>query len=238
MDSKDCGQLNAVQNIIYYLWSYLLADGSMQGFINQISAESAYVRESKMLNSLKILTGFAACSMMVSVASANDEIKSRSQQSKQAVQEFAGQLKGELQSAMKSKGPMHAVDVCHKKAPEIAQQLSEKYGWEISRTSLKARNAGNQPDAWEKSVLEKFEQRKADGEDVKPMAHAEIVETDGKKQFRFMKAIPTGGVCLTCHGDNIATELKAKIDELYPQDAATGFKEGDIRGAFSITQPM
>ena len=190
-----------------------------------------------MLNSLKILTGLAACSMMVSVASASDEIKSRSQQSKQAVQEFASQLKGELQSAMKSKGPMYAVDVCHKKAPEIAQQLSGKYGWEISRTSLKARNAGNQPDAWEKSVLEKFEQRKASGEDVKPMAYAEIVETNGKKQFRFMKAIPTDTVCLTCHGDNVTPELKAKIDELYPQDAATGFKQGDIRGAFSITWP-
>jgi len=210
----------------------------MQGFFNQISAELAYVRESKMLNGLKILSGLAACSLMVSVASANDEIKSRSQQSKQAVQEFAGQLKGELQSAMKAKGPMHAVDVCHTKAPEIAQQLSEKYGWEISRTSLKARNAGNQPDAWEKSVLEKFEQRKADGEDIKPMAHAEIVETDGKKQFRFMKAIPTDTVCLACHGDNVAPELQAKIDELYPQDAATGFKQGDIRGAFSIVQPM
>jgi hypothetical protein len=204
----------------------------------KISADLAYLRESKMLNSLKILTGISVFSVMVSVASADDEIKSRAQQSKQAVQEFAGQLKGELKSAMKSKGPIHAVDVCHKKAPEIAQQLSDKYGWEISRTSLKARNAGNQPDGWEKSVLEKFEQRKADGEDVKPMAHAEIVEADGTKQFRFMKAIPTGTVCLTCHGENITPELKAKIDELYPQDAATGFKQGDIRGAFSITQPM
>ena len=139
---------------------------------------------------------------------------------------------------MKSAGPVHAVDVCNKKAPEIAKQLSEKYGWDISRTSLKARNPENQPDQWEQTVLNQFESRKAKGEAVKPMAYFEAVEQNGKQVFRFMKAIPTGEVCLSCHGDNIAPALKAKIDELYPADKATGFKQGDIRGAFSITQPM
>jgi len=52
-----------------------------------------------------------------------------------------------------------------------------------------------------------------------------------------MKAIPTGEGCLKCHGQNIAPEITAKLKENYPDDKATGFKLGDVRGAFSIIQP-
>ena len=70
------------------------------------------------------------------------------------------------------------------------------------------------------------------------MAYFETVENNGKKSFRFMKAIPTGEVCLKCHGGNIAPPIRAKLKELYPNDMATGYKLGDVRGAFTITQPM
>jgi hypothetical protein len=30
--------------------------------------------------------------------------------------------------------------------------------------------------------------------------------------------------------------VTARLKELYPQDAATGFKVGDLRGAFTIRQ--
>ena len=55
--------------------------------------------------------------------------------------------------------------------------------------------------------------------------------------FRYMKAIPMGAVpCLTCHG---APEpaLNAEILRLYPQDRATGFAPGDLRGAFTVSMP-
>ena len=32
-------------------------------------------------------------------------------------------------------------------------------------------------------------------------------------------------------------DVVAKLEELYPEDTALGFEIGDIRGAFSITQP-
>jgi hypothetical protein len=86
--------------------------------------------------------------------------------------------------------------------------------------------------------LNDFEARKAKGEDVMPMAHYEVVESNGEKTFRFMKAIPTGEVCLKCHGSDIDPKVKAKLQEAYPEDKATGYKLGDIRGAFTISQPM
>ena len=51
-----------------------------------------------------------------------------------------------------------------------------------------------------------------------------------------MKAIPTGEVCLKCHGSNVAPDVKAAIGELYPEDQATGFKAGELRGAFSVSK--
>jgi len=86
--------------------------------------------------------------------------------------------------------------------------------------------------------MQAFEKRKAAGEEIKTLEFAEIVTTDGQKQFRYMKAIPTGEVCLQCHGSNIDPSVEATLKTFYPHDQATGFKQGDIRGAFTITQPM
>ncbi len=85
-------------------------------------------------------------------------------------------------------------------------------------------------------MLEKFEQRKAKGEDVKTMEYSELTEHNGEKVFRYMKAIPTSEVCLKCHGSNVPQPIASKINSLYPDDKATGFNKGDIRGAFTVIQ--
>lgn len=47
-----------------------------------------------------------------------------------------------------------------------------------------------------------------------------------------------GQVCLTCHGTDISPAVTAKLKELYPKDIATGYKEGDIRGAFVAVKQL
>ena len=167
-----------------------------------------------------------------------ETLDERAQASRAAVQQFAGMLKGELQAGMKAGGPTQAIGVCRDKAPEIAAQISKEKGWDVGRTSLKTRNPANTPDAWEREVMNKFEARKAAGEDVKYLEHFEVVEHDGKREFRYMKAIPTQAMCLGCHGADLSPEVVKTLDRLYPEDKARGFAEGDLRGAFTITQPM
>jgi hypothetical protein len=71
------------------------------------------------------------------------------------------------------------------------------------------------------------------------MVHAEFTEWEGRKVFRYMKAIPTDEICLNCHGgDTVKPEVAAKLAEFYPDDQARGFSVGDIRGAFTIVQPV
>jgi hypothetical protein len=158
--------------------------------------------------------------------------------SRAAAKTFGANLKGELQKAMETGGPVNGIAVCHEKAPQIAAATSQETGLSLRRTSLKVRNPGNQPDAWELAVLQQFAQRKAAGETPDKLEFYQVVEKEDKKTFRYMKAITTDKLCLTCHGETIAPELSAKITELYPTDAARGFREGDLRGAFSISRPL
>lgn len=163
---------------------------------------------------------------------------SRVAASRAAAKDFMETLKGELQAAMKAGGPTNAIEVCNTKAPAIAQEISKAKGMQVARTSLKTRNPDNAPDAWERKVLEDFEARKAKGEDPTKLEHHEVVTADGKQTFRYMKAIPTAELCLNCHGEKLDPKVSATLKRLYPKDQATGFKTGDLRGAFTIAQPL
>lgn len=160
------------------------------------------------------------------------------QSSRAAVKALGGELKNTLQTSMKANGPVESITLCHSVAMPITNTISTAQSMKVARTSLKYRNQDNKPDAWEQSVLEQFEQRKSSGEDVEKMEFGEVSELDGKQVFRYMKAIPAGDVCLKCHGENIAEPVAARINSLYPADMATGFKKGDIRGAFTVIQTI
>jgi hypothetical protein len=184
---------------------------------------------------MKKLFAYIIISLLsVSQALAADTEQLR-EKSRAAAKALGGELKSTLQASMKASGPIESISMCQVKAPEIANKISQSKGMKVARTSLKYRNQANKPDAWEKSVLEKFEQRKAKGEAVKTIEFSELTEQNGETVFRYMKAIPTSEVCLSCHGSNVPQPVASKINSLYPDDKATGFNKGDIRGAFSVT---
>lgn len=148
-------------------------------------------------------------------------------------------LKGQLQAALKSGGPADALDVCKLTAPAIAKDLSESYAGTVGRTALKVRNPANAPDDFETAVLLKFVKAAQAGGDPTQLEQATIVTENGNRVFRYMKAIPMATKpCAACHGENIAPDLREKIQQLYPDDQAVGFKPGEIRGAFTIKKVL
>lgn len=159
--------------------------------------------------------------------------------SRATVKKFMGSLKGELMAAMKTGGPLNALSVCNTKAPAISATVSKENQLNISRVSLKNRNPENAPTQWQAAVLKDFETQKAAGTDPKTLEFHEVVNVDGKPQFHYMKAIPLAQpACLICHGDQLPEDVKTKLSELYPEDKATGYKLGDIRGAFVVTKAL
>ncbi len=159
-------------------------------------------------------------------------------EAKGIIKEFFGNLKGELEKAMQAGGPTQAILTCKGRAPIIADESSKKSGWDVGRTSLKLRSPANAPDPWERQVLEQFAARKAKGEDLANMDYSEVVTENGKKTFRYMKAIPVQDLCITCHGTNLKPDVVASLKKLYPTDQATGYKVGDLRGAFSLSKNL
>jgi len=157
---------------------------------------------------------------------------------KAAIKEFAGALQTELKTAMKAGGPVAAIAVCNARAMPITEKIAAEKGLQLSRVSLKNRNPVNTPNDWQTTVLEGFEKQYAAGKDIAVLAWSETVYSDGGQEFRFMKAIPTGAVCLACHGADITPDVSQILANLYPEDRATGFNEGDIRGAFVVTRKI
>ncbi len=176
--------------------------------------------------------------VFLSPAAGADALGDRIGAARGVAQRFMGELKEELVKALQAEGAVAAIGVCGARAPAIAVGLSLESGWEVGRTSLRVRNPGNAPDHWEGQVLAEFEARRERGEEVAGMERAEVVMVDGVQKFRYMKAIPTAGLCLTCHGSALSPEVVSTLRELYPEDQATGFGIGEIRGAFTITQPL
>lgn len=137
-------------------------------------------------------------------------------------------------------GHVGAITVCRDKAPMMAKVLSEQTGWAIRRVSNKNRNPKAVPDAWESAVLNDFERRLAAGENPTQIDKMEVVTVDGQKTVRYMKALPTQELCLSCHGtpDRVPTEVQTKLKELYPEDKATGYGLKQIRGAITAKKPI
>lgn len=157
------------------------------------------------------------------------------QEAKGVIKQLVMTLGGELKKAKQSGGAPAAISVCNTKATGLTENVSHSSGWEVGRTSLKLRNPQNTPDTWEKAVLEEFESKAGQGANLKTLAFSQVVvDKEGRKVFRMMKAIPVGDQCLACHGSKIKPEIKSHITELYPEDKATGFNAGDLRGAFTL----
>ncbi len=192
---------------------------------------SRYFSKNSILASVLILSVPLA---IASVAPDEELADERFEQSRALVGEFASQLQTALVAAMSEGGAANAIPVCRDEAPHIASELSRLSGARVQRTSLLYRNPNNAPEPWQVLALRQFE---ADAEQGKPVGELEYFEARGDGSIRYMKAIPTGGVCLACHGTGLSPDIDAALTESYPHDLARDYELGDIRGAFSITWP-
>jgi len=182
-----------------------------------------------LLASLPVLSSAAE----VAPAPAPDWIE----HSRQLALQLGGELKGELGKAMAAGGPVGAIDVCRNRAPAIAARLSSESGATVGRTALRVRNPANAPDELQRTLLEQFSSELASGKFASPLEAAFEIRRGELVERRYMRAIPTEPVCLTCHGKTLAPELAAAIARDYPNDQATGFEQGQLRGAFTVTWP-
>ncbi len=139
-----------------------------------------------------------------------------------------GVLMANVMQAMKSGGPVYAVTFCNEQAMPLTDSLSKKYNCEIKRVSDKFRNPANKPTETELEIWKNISSSLA----VTPVISLENGHIVYYKPIKI--AMPT---CLKCHGTpgvDIDTKTLEIIQQKYPEDLATGYKEGDLRGMWKI----
>jgi hypothetical protein len=121
------------------------------------------------------------------------------------------------------------VKVCSEVAPQIAREHSRD-GLGVRRVSLRTRNQDNAPDPWEREQLTRLEAEAASG--VRP--EETVARTD--RELRLLRPIFVAGACLACHGEpaDLDPGVRRLLAERYPDDRATGYRSGDLRGAVSV----
>ncbi len=140
-------------------------------------------------------------------------------------------FKSEMQQALKAgmaEGPVKAIDACRLRAPEIAKALSVD-GVKMGRTSHKLRNAANDGPDWARAILDEYLASDAEPEPV--------TRSLGNGRAGHVEPIFVQPLCVVCHGEALAPDLAAAIAEAYPDDEATGFRPGDLRGVFWVEYP-
>jgi hypothetical protein len=140
----------------------------------------------------------------------------------QAVEPFKTQLKEALVAGLQE-GPVQAIAVCRVEAPELAQRASSPTV-KIGRSSSKLRNPANAPKPWMKPLLDRYESQPDQREPAAVLIDANTVG--------YVEPIFVQPLCVMCHGESLAPDVRAKIEELYPSDQATGYAAGDFRGIF------
>jgi len=185
-----------------------------------------------------------ACAGLASAAEQSERSGSPADPVKEAralVAAFQQELSSKLVAALSEGGPVRAVEVCKVEAPAIAARLSQESGWQIKRVGTRARNTTTgRADAWEQRQLADFAQRLASGESPATLnGFEEIRQSSGRVQ-RYAQAIPMGASCLACHGavETQAPELRRALQAAYPGDEAVGYREGELRGAFSLARKL
>lgn len=147
------------------------------------------------------------------------------QRAERARDQLAQTLLAELTQAL-AKGPEHAIAVCSERAPALAAAVSAAEGVQISRTSLRLRNPRNTAPAWAQARV-----AAGDGDP------ACFLAADG--QLAAMFPIRLAGACLQCHGPvaTLGEPVRAALAARYPEDRATGYAAGDLRGWFVVEVP-
>ena len=139
-------------------------------------------------------------------------------------------LRRELTHALAQGGPAFAIKACHIDVDGATRRLGA--GFLAGRTSDRLRNPANAPPAWAASLVA--------GSGVKRLAP----DTDGfvvdlDRSLGVLRPILHQRMCDSCHGpaDRIDPAVQAMLAVRYPDDRATGFIEGQLRGWFWVEVP-
>jgi hypothetical protein len=128
-------------------------------------------------------------------------------------------------------GPALAFGACHIDTAELTHRIGRGEGIAAGMTSDRLRDPTNKPRGWAADLVAAHTGRQV--REVKGFA------VDLGDRIGVLRPIAQTKSCLSCHGpvDGLSPTVRQLIAERYPNDRATGFSEGEIRGWFWVEMP-
>jgi hypothetical protein len=152
-----------------------------------------------------------------------------------ATKALTGMLQSNLMAAMQEGGPSYAVDFCAGEALALTDSVARQLGSGISikRVSENHRNPVNAPDAAEVRALRHFQDALTESGSLPE----DWVQETANGELRYYRPLVIAEPCLACHGDPASMDpaVVEAIDARYPDDRATGYEIGDLRGLVRVT---
>ena len=176
--------------------------------------------------------------VLMSVFACNDSLSTKEKEvflkkGSEIAQATLKELSGHLIQQMKLGGPEQAIPFCNIQAMQITSKTAKIYDVTIKRTSNKIRNPENIATDRELEIIKEYQSAIDSKKEIFPKIELDI---EGNKHF--YAPIKINSKCLSCHGE-IEKKLSVKTYSLikikYPKDKAIGYKDGDLRGIWSIT---
>ncbi|MEX0845498.1 MAG: DUF3365 domain-containing protein [Balneolaceae bacterium] len=140
-------------------------------------------------------------------------------------------LASNLISAIEKDGAEYALEFCNIEAQPLTDSMAVALNAHIKRVTDQPRNPKNLANETELAYIKSSKVMLSNGEEVKPETHQV-----GKKVIAYYPII-TNQLCMQCHGssgDQIKNTTLEKIQSLYPEDMATGYEVGELRGIWVV----
>lgn len=138
-------------------------------------------------------------------------------------------LSKNLAEAIAKDGVPGAIGFCSEKALPLTASVDAN----LRRVSHKARNPKNKAGAAALEILNTYRATMKDGKAPEPQLRK---QADGTETL-FAPIVLANPLCLKCHGTpgtDIDADTLAALRKLYPQDEATGFTLGELRGLWRV----
>ncbi len=100
----------------------------------------------------------------------------------------------------------------HKLISRVAAEFTKVTGYRLKQTSLEPVNPANAPDDFERKIMEMFKQKNI------TEYYAVVASSDGKRHFRYMRALRTKEQCISCHPGYSIGELRGSISVVAPYE--------------------
>ncbi len=185
---------------------------------------------------------FLACSLLIATTTVSipaeetkaPGIKRVEEIGNKIIKRLTKKMTRELKGAITENGFSDALSYCHTKAASIVKDITNEFkDISVKRVTDRPRNPKDKLDDYDILAFNYFKTHRV------KKSYTILIKRGKKRYYRYYQPIYIKSLCLGCHGkkDKIEKGVLDRLKKYYPDDMATGYKKGDLRGLFRVEIP-